>query len=240
VAVLRALQLGDLLCAVPALRALHASLRRVEIVLIGLPWARDFVRRFRHYFDGFLEFPGYPGMPEREPDLTALRTFLEQVRRHRDIARTGLHALALGPGPAALGAGLDGPDGEDGYARQIRTFGRPGDMAVGLATLQDGCGGLSAAFQAARELGMGTLAIAAGDDDVGALADVRITVPSSEEHQVREVQMIIIHLLVRYLQERGRQGLRVRPPADSSAWTTWELRLMGASHCARPRAVAGS
>jgi ADP-heptose:LPS heptosyltransferase len=87
VAVLRALQLGDLLCAVPASRALRASRLRTEIVLVSLPWALAFVRRFQEYVDGIIEFPGYPGLPERDPNVAALPMFFEQIRRRRfDLA----------------------------------------------------------------------------------------------------------------------------------------------------------
>ncbi len=80
VGILRALQLGDLLCAVPALRALRAALPDAEMVLIGLPWARSFVERFDMYLNSFREFPGYPGLPEQAPRLERIGAFLDEIQ----------------------------------------------------------------------------------------------------------------------------------------------------------------
>ncbi|HEY7315684.1 MAG TPA: glycosyltransferase family 9 protein [Gemmataceae bacterium] len=91
VVVLRALKLGDLLCAVPTFRALRTAWPEAEIVLLGLPWAQTFVERYRCYLDGFRVFPGFPGLPEREPDITRLPLFLREMQEERFDLAIQLH-----------------------------------------------------------------------------------------------------------------------------------------------------
>jgi ADP-heptose:LPS heptosyltransferase len=80
-AVLRALHLGDLLCAVPAFRALRAGHPHARITLIGLSWARELVPRLAPYIDVFEEFPSFPGIPEVPLDPSRVTAFLARMQR---------------------------------------------------------------------------------------------------------------------------------------------------------------
>jgi ADP-heptose:LPS heptosyltransferase len=80
IAVFRALYLGDMLCIIPAIRAVKAALPDASITLVGLSWQKDFVSRFPNYFNSFIEFPGWPGLPEQKPTAIQTLTFLKTVR----------------------------------------------------------------------------------------------------------------------------------------------------------------
>ena len=79
VAVFRALGLGDLLCATPALRALRQRFPDARITLISLPWAKDLAERLPSV-DDFIVFPGHPLLPECSPDAAAWPAFIGEVR----------------------------------------------------------------------------------------------------------------------------------------------------------------
>lgn len=81
IAVLRALKLGDLLCATPAFRALRRRFPAAEITLIGLPWAEDVVRRLPA-LDRLAIFPGYPGIPEAAALPARTAAFLDEARAY--------------------------------------------------------------------------------------------------------------------------------------------------------------
>ncbi|HVX25580.1 MAG TPA: glycosyltransferase family 9 protein [Parafilimonas sp.] len=83
IAVFRALQLGDMLCVIPAIRSLRKAYPHAEITLLGLPWAQSFVARFNQYFERFIHFPGCEGLPEQDYDEEVLHAFIKQMKKEK-------------------------------------------------------------------------------------------------------------------------------------------------------------
>lgn len=108
IAVVRALHLGDLLLAVPALRALRRRFPGSDITLIGLPWARAFVRRYHRYIDRLAIFPGFLGIPERpwEPRRAAAGLARLRGRGYDLVVQLHGSGQASNPFVRALGARL--------------------------------------------------------------------------------------------------------------------------------------
>ncbi|WKB51772.1 glycosyltransferase family 9 protein [Eleftheria terrae] len=91
IAVFRALKLGDLVCATPALRALRQRFPQAHITLIGLPWARQLATRLAaegiRWIDDFVAFPGHPALPEQPGDAATFEAWARQMRARRfDLA----------------------------------------------------------------------------------------------------------------------------------------------------------
>jgi len=88
VAIVRALPgLGDMLCAVPAWRALRAAWPNAHITLIGLPSARWITARFPQYIDRVMVMPGFPGLPDQPLAVEDVPPFLTIMQHERfDLA----------------------------------------------------------------------------------------------------------------------------------------------------------
>ncbi|GAB4040755.1 glycosyltransferase family 9 protein [Spirosoma gilvum] len=80
IAVFRAIKLGDLLCAIPAFRALRRAFPDAHLALISLPWADEFVRAYPAIFNEFIPFPGWPGLPEQTVDPGRTVEFLHRMQ----------------------------------------------------------------------------------------------------------------------------------------------------------------
>ncbi|NHZ43307.1 glycosyltransferase family 9 protein [Massilia sp. CCM 8693] len=141
VVIFRALQLGDMLCAVPALRALRTALPRARISLVGLPWAEQFASRFRRYIDEFIVFPGHAAFPEQPVRLDQLHDFYAGMRARRfDLALqmhgNGQHSNAIvrAFGARAMAGFGAGPGGKDEYLIAFPDTGAEPLRLLALAT----------------------------------------------------------------------------------------------------------
>lgn len=106
VMVFRALMLGDMICAGPAFASLRSALPEAHLTLVGLPWMRDVLKHLPGKFDSFVEFPGYPGLPEREVALKALPRFLQNLQSSQFDLAIQMHGSGgiVNPLVAAFGA----------------------------------------------------------------------------------------------------------------------------------------
>lgn len=66
--ILRALKLGDMLCSIPAFRAIRIDYPESHIALAGHPMMEKMLSRYSHYIDEFVPFAGFPGMAESPID----------------------------------------------------------------------------------------------------------------------------------------------------------------------------
>ncbi len=105
IAVFRALQLGDLLCLVPALRALRLAAPNAKITLIGLPWAQSFATRFNKYIDDYLMFPGLPGLPESTPQIHLIPEFFATAQQRQFDFAFQLHGSGGLSNPITMSLG---------------------------------------------------------------------------------------------------------------------------------------
>ncbi|MBO2459975.1 D-sedoheptulose-7-phosphate isomerase [Actinomadura violacea] len=113
------------------------------------------------------------------------------------VGKRAMPALSL-TGDVATLTGIGAATGFDEvFAHQLRCFGGPDDMALGISP--DGrCGSVLRGLQEARGLGMLTVALTGGDGGAVAASpavDHVVTVPSGDPRVVKEVHVTAYHVL---------------------------------------------
>ncbi len=174
VALFRALHVGDLLCAVPAVRALRRSDADARITLIGLPWAASLPERYPRYLDDFIEFPGWPGIPERDMDEARMRAFLDEASRRRFDLAVQLH-----------GEGRIANEFVETIPAAARTgFAPAGEPAPGYLPYPDDCSEVERLLRLAAHLGATDL-------------DPALEFPLFEEERAEAAALLAAHGLTR-------------------------------------------
>ncbi len=108
-----------------------------------------------------------------------------------------LPALCLTNDVAVVTALSNDVDFEVVFARQVRAFGRPGDVVVGLST-SGNSPNVMRAFDEAKRIGIVTVGLAGNEGGQMAAVDTLdhlFVVPSSSVHRIQEVQTTLYHLL---------------------------------------------
>jgi D-sedoheptulose 7-phosphate isomerase len=111
------------------------------------------------------------------------------------IERPPLAALALTTDTSVLTSIANDYAFAEVFAKQVRALGRPGDVAWGIST-SGSSSNVVLALEAARALGLKTLALSGGDGGpVAAHAEVAIVVPSRNTPRIQEVHITVGHVL---------------------------------------------
>jgi phosphoheptose isomerase len=137
------------------------------------------------------------------------------VGRFKSSDRPGLPVLALNADATFLTSWSNDVGYDHVFARQVETFGRPGDVLLGIGTTGRSRNILEA-FAAARRQKMRCVALLGGDGgELRELADVALIVPSFDGPHIREVQMVLLNLLCELVE--GRLGSTGPVPAAHAA-----------------------
>jgi D-sedoheptulose 7-phosphate isomerase len=116
--------------------------------------------------------------------------------------RAPMAALALTVDSSALTAIGNDYGFEQIFARQVRGLGQAGDVLVGIST-SGSSANVVAAFNAARDLGISTIALTGGGG-MAALTDLSIKAPSRSTPRIQEMHVAIGHAICELVEDALR------------------------------------
>ena len=170
------------------LRALADGVGRLQPAAATIrSWAEDLARVFGA--GGMVLTCGNGGSAAEAQHLTG-----ELVGRFR-ADRPPLPAIALCADSATTTAIANDYGGEEMFARQVRGYGRPGDVLVALST-SGSSPNVVAAAKAGLEIGLTVWALTGpAPNPLAAMADSAIAVDAATTATVQELHLSIVHAL---------------------------------------------
>lgn len=112
----------------------------------------------------------------------------------RSHDRSGFRSVSLTTDTSFITAWANDTDYRSIFSRQIETLGRTGDILVGLSTSGNSANVL-AAFEAARKLGVVTIAMTGNGGKLSEMADYAIRIPSTDTQRIQEGHILAGHVL---------------------------------------------
>jgi D-sedoheptulose 7-phosphate isomerase len=124
--------------------------------------------------------------------------FSAELLNRFERERAPLAGLALSTDTSTLTSIANDYSYEEVFAKQLRALGRKGDVLLAIST-SGNSGSVLAAMRAARELGVGVVALTGnGGGRMAALlgeGDVHICVPHQRTMRIQEVHLLVLHCL---------------------------------------------
>jgi D-sedoheptulose 7-phosphate isomerase len=118
----------------------------------------------------------------------------ELVGRYRRD-RAPMRAISLASDAASLTSIANDDDFAEVFARQVRAWAQPGDVALGISTSGNSVN-VVRGLRAARERGALAVALTgAGGGGCGRVADILLSVPSTLTPRIQEAHLAIGHIL---------------------------------------------
>ena len=119
------------------------------------------------------------------------------------LERPGLPAIALTTDMAVITSISNDYDYSEIFARQVKALGQEGDVAIGIST-SGTSPNVVKAFQAAKDLGIKTVALTGNKNKGGKLAqiaDYAFIVPSPETPRIQETHITLGHVICQLVDE---------------------------------------
>ncbi|NLT23663.1 MAG: SIS domain-containing protein [Syntrophorhabdus sp.] len=114
--------------------------------------------------------------------------------------REPLPAVALTTDSSVLTSISNDYSYADVFERQVRALGKEGDVLLGISTSGNSVNVLNALAEAGRR-GIGTILLTGETQTAGGLADLVITVPSTNTPRIQEAHLLIEHVIAELVEQ---------------------------------------